>query len=64
MLSVLDDIYRSMRVKNNDSVHALFLDFEKAFDKVNHHVLLAKLWKLEIRGKLFSVIQSYLSNRK
>ena len=64
MLSVLNDIYTSMRVKNIDSVHALFLDFEKAFDKVNHHVFLAKLWKLEIRGKLFSVIQSYLSNRK
>ena len=42
----------------------IFLDFSKAFDTVNHQILLAKLQKyFGIRGKPFDLFKSYLSNR-
>ena len=33
-------------------ITSIYLDFVKAFDKVDHNILLAKLRKLNIRGKL------------
>ena len=42
----------------------IFLDFSKAFDTVNHQILLAKLQKyFGIRGKPLYLLKSYLSNR-
>lgn len=44
-------------------VDAIYTDFSKAFDKVDHHLLLFKLQKLGIRGSILSWIKSYLTNR-
>lgn len=41
----------------------VYTDFEKAFDRVDHVILLAKLEKLGIHGCLLRWIKSYLSNR-
>ena len=43
---------------------AICIDFSKAFDTINHEILLDKLKHIGIRGTLLHWFKSYLSNRK
>ena len=47
--------------KGTDTV---YLDFAKAFDKVDHKLLLEKLKRVGIKGKLLNWFKAFLSNRK
>ena len=42
---------------------AVFIDLRKAFDTVNHNILLCKLWNYSIRGTELRWFRSYLSHR-
>ena len=41
----------------------VYLDFAKAFDKVDHKIVLSKIMKIGINGKIYEWIQSFLMNR-
>ena len=45
------------------NVDVVYLDFAKAFDKVDHNILLHKLKSLGINGKTLRWIQSFLEDR-
>ena len=45
------------------NVDTVYLDFAKAFDKVDHRIVLKKLSILGVRGKVLSWIESFLLSR-
>jgi len=49
---------------NKEYTQVAFCDLSKAFDSVNHSILLQKLWKLGIRGVPHELMASYLSDRE
>ena len=49
---------------NNRKACAIFMDLAKAFDTVNHDILLHKSENYGIRGVSKNLIKSYLTNRK
>jgi hypothetical protein len=44
-------------------VGGIFCDLQKAFDNVNHEILLLKLKFYGIKGNFFTLIKTYLENR-
>jgi hypothetical protein len=61
LLSHIDTILSYLEKGQN--VDAIYLDFSKAFDKVDHFILLKKLESNGIKGKLLHWIKSFLTNR-
>ena len=62
LMRVTDDWLKAM--DNGQYTGAVFIDLQKAFDMVNHELLLLKLSGLGIAGKSLEWFASYLSNRK
>ena len=63
----ISNIYEKLTQNSDKGMYSccIFLDLTKAFDTVNHDVLLYKMKNLYgFRGLAFKLMQSYLSNRK
>ena len=54
----------SEAVSHNIPVDVIYLDLEKAFDKVPHRRLIKQLKRYGIEGSLLAWIENFLSNRK
>ena len=57
-----DKIINTLAKKEH--IIGIFLDLSKAFDTIDHKILIHKLSKLGVRGIILSWFENYLSNRK
>ncbi len=48
----------------NETPINIYLDLSKAFDTIDHHILINKLEYYEVTGSSVNLFKSYLSNRK
>ena len=62
LITITEKIRKAL--DNNQYACGVFLDFQKAFETVNHRILLSKLEYYGIRGIPHDLIKSYLTNRK
>ena len=62
IIEFLDYVYSSL--DSRQSTIAEYLDFSKAFDTVNHNILMSKLLHNGGRGVMQHWFESYLTNRR
>ena len=61
LINLCDKIVNAL--SNKEHMIGIFLDLGKAFDTINHQILLYKLKTYGIRGNAYSWFENYLSNR-
>ena len=61
IITLVDKI--TLSLDSEDLIIGVFLDFKKAFDTVNHHILFKKLFCYGIRGCILKWFENYLTDR-
>ena len=61
LIEVVGNSYN--KLDNHDAVIGIYLDLQKAFDTVNHKILLYKMYQYGIRGVTYNWFVSYSANR-
>ncbi len=61
LVGIMCDVQSALN--NNSKCASIFLDYKKAFDTINHRILLMKLYNIGFRGPVIKLIENYLSNR-
>jgi len=61
ILELTDNL--KVKIDGNEAICSIFLDLSKAFDTVNHQILLQRLCRYGIRGDPLQLFKSYLENR-
>lgn len=62
LIILIDKITSAL--ENGELFVGVFLDFKKAFDTVNHDILLSKIYRYGIRGIAHKWLKDYLNNRQ
>ena len=60
----LVNFWINMNILEDANADVVYLDFSKAFDKVDHAIVLEKIKKLGITEKIFQWLKSFLTKRK
>ena len=61
MIMFLSEVFDNL---NQSTLAALYIDFQKAFDKVNHEMLLEKIHGIGIHGNALKLLESYIIGRR
>ncbi|CAL4100130.1 unnamed protein product, partial [Meganyctiphanes norvegica] len=56
------DIYEAL--EEGKQIDTVFLNFARAFDKVDHEILMSKIVKHKIKGKIAKWLNEFLNERK
>ena len=51
------------QLDNNKVTCSIFLDIKKAFDCVNHEIILKKIYRYGFRGQIFNLLTNFLQSR-
>ena len=62
LLEHQDEILAAL--ENGENFDSVYLDFSKAFDKCDHGILLHKIKRLKIKGRLGRWLQNFLTERQ
>ena len=62
LICLTEFLYHGLNMKNHNI--CIFIDYSKAFDTVQHTLLLKKMEKYGLRGNIQDILKSYLSDRK
>ena len=62
LINLTNSVYSSLNSRKHCA--NILIDYSKAFDTVNHSILIDKIYSYGIRGSMLTLLRSYLTGRK